>query len=76
MVLKQVVCLSILVEFVQQCTVRRPSLYTFGSIESLFIHADDEDVCEGDMDKVDSTVNSITMKSNTVGQSAATSQGD
>ena len=39
-------------------------------------YADDEDVCEGDMDKVDKFVNSITVESNTGGQSAATSQGD
>ena len=51
--------------------VHTPNLYTHGS----FVHADDEDVCEGDMDKVDTIVNSIT-KSNTGGQSAATSQGD
>jgi len=33
-------------------------------------------VCDGDVDKVDATVKSITLKSNTVGQSAATSQGN
>ena len=34
------------------------------------------DLNDADVDKVDAMVKSITLSSNTVGQSAATSQGD
>ena len=58
-------------------TVHNPNLYTLGSNElryCLFMKM--IKMCEGDMDKVDTIVNSIRAKLNTGGQSAATPQGD
>ena len=43
---------------------------------TVFVYADDDDVSQVHTSKVDSIINSISVKSNTVGQSAATSQGD